>query len=149
MTDHHEEEPRPEYPNNKDELLRDFTVAGRLKEIRDAIQLKDRLAPKWWEAVVGIVQFAAALGLLASIVQDPPLRAAPMGRLLVLWLILLVISLIFGFEFLIFRIHHLRRAFEISLKQIDHLGQRIEALEHALKKNTENDTEKKSPRHDQ
>jgi hypothetical protein len=51
------DEPLP-FSHDRDELIRDVTLLGRLKDIRDSVQMEDVLAPKWWEAAVGVVQFA-------------------------------------------------------------------------------------------
>lgn len=122
----------PDFPSNKDELLRDFTVANRLKDIRDAENLKDGLAPRWWETMVGVLQFAAALGLLASLVQHPYLREDYLARLIVFWGALMVLALVLGFEFLILKLYSLRRAHEIQLRLIEDLRRRLEAVENHL-----------------
>ena len=121
--------PPPDYPRDKDELLRDFAVANRLKDIRDAENLKDGLAPRWWETLVGVLQFAAALGLLASLVQHPHLREDAMARLIVFWTVMMVLSLVLGFEFMILKLYSLRRAYEVQLRLIDGLRRHVEELE--------------------
>ena len=117
------------FPRDKDELVRDFTVAGRLKDIRDAAELKDRLAPKWWVALIGLVQFAAALGLLGSVIVYTKLAVNDPGRILVFFLGLLILSIVFMSEFMLFKVHHLRRANEISVRMIEDLRRRVEELE--------------------
>lgn len=124
-----DEEQQPHYPRNKDELLRDLTLVGRLKDIRDQAMLRERLAPRWWEALIGILQFAAALGLLASLVQHEYFRNDPYGRLTVFWGVLMILSLVMGFEFVIFRMHNLRRANEILARQLDDLAHRLSEVE--------------------
>lgn len=124
-----DEEEKPHYPHNKDELLRDLTLVGRLKDIRDQAALRERLAPRWWEALIGVLQFAAALGLLASLVHYEFFRGDAYGRLAVFWGVLMILSLVMGFEFVIFRMHNLRRANEILARQIDDLTHRISELE--------------------
>lgn len=124
-----DEEEKPYYPRNKDELLRDLTLVGRLKDISDQAALRERLAPRWWEALIGILQFAAALGLLASLVHYEFFRSDPYGKLAVFWGVLMVLSLVMGFEFVIFRMHNLRRANEILARQLEDLTYRISELE--------------------
>ncbi|HOR26607.1 MAG TPA: hypothetical protein PLS90_00720 [Candidatus Sumerlaeota bacterium] len=119
----------PPYPRDKEELIRDFTVAGRLRDIRDSVRLRDQLMPRWWEAGVGVLQFGAALGLLASLVQYAGLREDPMGHFIVFWFILTLLSLVLGFEFLILRLHQMRRAHVVALRLIEKLDERIAALE--------------------
>jgi len=127
------DEPTPRYPRNKDELLRDFTVARKIRDIHDSAKLQDHLAPKWWEAVIGLVQFAAALGLLAAIVQHPALKEDLFGRLIAFWVALMILSLVLGFEFVIFRLHHLRRANVMALRRIEELERRLREIEEAKK----------------
>lgn len=121
--------PPDDFPRDKDELLRDFTVANRLKDIRDAENLKDGLAPRWWETLVGVMQFAAALGLLASLVQHPQLREDTLARLIVFWVVLMILSLVLGFEFMILKLYSLRRAYEVQLRLLDGLRRHVEELE--------------------
>jgi hypothetical protein len=120
------------YPRDKDELLRDFTVANKLHDIRNAENLRHLLAPKWWEAVVLLVQFVAAVGLLASIMQHAAVREDPYLRLTAFWGALTLLSLVMGFEFMIFKLYHLRRANEIALRGLQELNKRLEAAEKAL-----------------
>ncbi|MCE5230177.1 hypothetical protein LLG95_11335 [bacterium] len=124
-----DEEQQPHYPRDKEALLRDLTLVGRLKDIRDQAMLRERLAPRWWEALLGVVQFAAALGLLASLVQHPVIKADPYGRLAVFWGVLMILSLVMSFEFVIFRMQALRRANEILTRQVADLTGRIAELE--------------------
>lgn len=110
------------------ELLRDLDVAGRLKDIRDAEDLRDQLAPKWWETAVGLLQFSATLGFLAALLQHPQLRSDRLTQLLIFFFIVMVLSLVLGFEFLIFKLHHLRRAHTLAQRRIQSLEQRLDRL---------------------
>ncbi len=131
------EKPEDYFPRDKDTLIRDFTVANRLHDIQKSEKVKEQLRPKWWEAVVGIVQFATALGFTASLTQFPALRHDPYGKLLIFWAVLMVLSLIFGFEYMIFKLYHLRRAFDVQLRLANDLRDRIQVLEKKSNGNTE------------
>lgn len=122
----------PRLTRRQRELLRDLEVAGRLKDIRDSENLKDQLAPKWYETTVGIFQFAAALGLLAAMVQHPALRADSLTRIVVFFFVLMVLSLVLGFEFMIFKLYHLRRANSIAQRRINQLEARVRQLEQPI-----------------
>lgn len=126
----------PPYPRDKDRILRDFELAGRLGEIRDWITLRDRLAPKWWEALVGVLQFAAALGLLAALVQHPALREDALLRMIVFWTALLVLALVLGFEFMILKLYHLRRALDLAIKTLQKQQGRLDELENGDREGT-------------
>lgn len=117
-------------PRDKETLLRDFEVASRLKDIRDTDELRRKLSPKWWETAVAVVQFAAALGLLAALVQHPLVQRDPMLQMIVFWVALMILALVFGFEFLIFKLYHLRRANSILLRLLDEHDRRLAELEH-------------------
>ena len=117
------------YRRDKERLLRELALARKLREIRGQTQLKEWLAPKWWETLVGVLQFAAALGLLASVIQYPPLHETPLGRLIAFWMVLMILSLVLGFEFLILKLYHLRRTSQVAFEAIEHLEERIKALE--------------------
>lgn len=124
-----QDQPPYPFPSDKDELLRDFTVASKLREIRDSADLRYSLAPKWWETLIGVLQFGAALGLLASLVQHPTLRADPLLRLIVFWGALTLLSLVLGFEFMILKLYHLRRANELALRELEEMDKRMRAVE--------------------
>jgi hypothetical protein len=126
-----EDQSTAQFPRDKDELLRDFDVASRLRRIRDDIALRQALAPKWWETLVGVLQFGASLGLLASVVMLPLVRHDPMVKLVVFWGALTLVSFVMGFEFLIFKIYHLRRANQIALEEMEDLDRRLRELEKA------------------
>jgi hypothetical protein len=126
-----EDPPTPQFPRDKDELLRDFDVASRLRRIRDAITLRQALAPKWWETLIGGLQFGASVGLLFSVVQLPRVRHDPLATLVAFWGALALVSFVMGFEFLIFKIYHLRRANQIALEELEDLDRRLHELEKA------------------
>jgi hypothetical protein len=124
-----DQQPRDRYPRDKNQLIREIDLARELKDIRDSIHLRYILRPQWWETMVGVVQFAAALGLLASLLHQQSTSPDSMNKLVVFWAALMVLALVFGFEMMIFKIHHLRRANEISLRLIDDLRNRVENME--------------------
>jgi hypothetical protein len=127
-------DPISPFPKDKDQILRDFTLAQRLKDIREVTQLKDRLAPKWWESIIIIIQFAGSLGLLASVVQYPPLRYLFLGNFLIFWMALTILSIVLGFELVIVRLHHLRQAFQVHSRMIDELTKCLSDLEARIPK---------------
>ncbi len=125
-----DQQPNHRFPRNKDQLIREIDLAGELKDIRDAIQLRHILRPHWWETMVGVAQFAAAMGLLAALLYQRATNPdGVMNDLVVFWAAVLVLALVFGFEMMIFKIHHLRRANQISIRLIDDLRNRVEKLE--------------------
>jgi hypothetical protein len=129
--------PDPQFPRDKDELIRDFTVLGRLRDIRNTEWLKENLRPRWWETLLGVFQFGAALGLLVGLVQHPWLRDDSYGRLILFWFVLMILSLTFGYEFMIFRLHLLRRANGVALRQVAEMRQRLDAMEARLGEQTD------------
>jgi hypothetical protein len=120
-----------DFPRDPKVLVRDFDAAGRLKDIRDADELKDRLTPRWWEGVLWVLQFMAALGLLGSVMLYSELNKTDPGRIMVFFLALCVLSITLTAEFMLFKLHHLRRANAISVRMIEDLRKRVEQVEAA------------------
>jgi hypothetical protein len=123
--------PEEHFPRDKDILLRDFTVASRLREIRDEANLRYSLAPKWWETLIGVVMFGAAVGLMAALIQHPAVRQDELLTLIAFWGVLALVSLVMSLEFLILKLYHLRRANEVLLKGLQEMDHRVSALEKA------------------
>jgi hypothetical protein len=138
-----EQEPQDDFPHDKDELLRDFTVASQLRAIRDESELRAGLAPKWWETIIAVVQFAAALGLLTTLVLHTRVDTGVVYKQMVFWGALTVVTLVFGFEFLVLKLYHLRRANELAIRQLHALDRRLTALERKAEQETK--TESASP----
>lgn len=118
------------FPRDRDELLRDFGVAIRLRDIRESMELKDRLMPKWWEALVGLLMFAATLGFLASVFHQLVMEESPFFRIIVFWMSLMILMFVFAMNLVYFRLHHLRRAYEINLRLVQDVTRRLEAVEY-------------------
>ncbi len=131
-----QQDPPPHYPRDKDQLLRELDLADRLKDLQDEAIVRERLAPRWWEAIIAVIQFAAALGLLASLVQHPLTQEDPYGRLIVFWLGLMILALVFGFELVVLRLHYLRRVNQMLLRRLYGLDKRLERLESGQRETT-------------
>lgn len=115
-------------PRDKDELLREFDVRLRLSDIRRSQQVKNRLAPKWWETTVVMMLFISALGLLASVFEYFRLRDRPVNLWMLFWLALFVLTVLFSFEFLVMKISNLRRANELMLRLLEDQQKQHEVL---------------------
>lgn len=123
----------PGLPRGKDELLREVDLRLRLTDIRKLYETKHRLAPKWWESGILLILFASALGLLASLVQYARSTGTVIDNWLVFWFGLMILTVVFSFEFLLVKIYALRRANELMVRILEDARERIDALEAASK----------------
>lgn len=112
---------QPRYPRNKDELIKEVDLRLRLTDIRKMYDTKYRLAPKWWEGIILLVLFASALGLLASLVQYARATGTMIDNWLIFWFGLMVLTIVFSFEFLLIKIYALRRANEVVVRILEDL----------------------------
>ena len=119
--------PPERFPHDKDDLLREVDVRIRLRDIRQAYKLKDRLEPKWWETGVIILQFAAALGVIASLLLYTNVAAEPLNRWMIFWFTLLILTVVLSFEFLLVKIYNLRRANDMAIRIFEDLRNQLEA----------------------
>lgn len=119
-------------PRGKDELLREVDLRIRLTDIRKLYETKYRLAPKWWEGIILLLLFSAALGLLASLVQYARSTGTLIDNWMIFWFGLMVMTIVFSFEFLLVKIYALRRANEIVVRILEDVRERQDALEQRL-----------------
>lgn len=119
----------PRLPRGKDELLREVDLRLRLTDIRKLYETKHRLAPKWWESGILLILFASALGLLASLVQYARSTGTVIDNWLVFWFGLMILTVVFSFEFLLVKIYALRRANELMVRILEDARERLDALE--------------------
>jgi hypothetical protein len=124
--------PPERFPRDKDELLREVDARIRVRDIRRLDQLKDRLAPKWWETGIVIVLFAASVGLLGSLVQYSAVREDPINAWLLFWFGLMILTTVLSLEFLLVKIYNLRRSNDVMLRAMNDLRDRCEKLERRL-----------------
>jgi hypothetical protein len=120
---------RSGFPRGKDELLREVDLRIRLTDIRKLYETKYRLAPKWWEGLILLLLFAAALGLLASLVQYARSTGSIIDNWMVFWFGLMVMTVVFSFEFLLIKIYALRRANELVVRILEDVRARQDAIE--------------------
>jgi hypothetical protein len=119
----------PRLPRGKEELLREVDLRLRLSDIRRLHDMKARIAPKWWEGAILLLLFASALGLLVSLVQYARASGLMLHYWLVFWFGLMIVTVVFSFEFLLIKIYALRRANEVSVRLLEDVRKRQDALE--------------------
>lgn len=109
------------YPRDKDELLREVDVRIRLNDIRRLYESKERLNPKWWEAVVLLLLFASALGLLASMIQYARVTDQPLDEWVIFWFCIMILAVVLAFEFLVAKVFALRRVNALLMRVVEDL----------------------------
>jgi hypothetical protein len=117
------------FPRQKDQLLREIDLRMRLGDIRKVYETKSRLAPKWWEGVILLVLFSSALGLLASLVQYARSTGTVIDNWIIFWFGLMVLTVVFSFEFLLVKIYALRRANELVVKILEEMRGRQDTID--------------------
>lgn len=121
------------FPRQKDQLLREVDLRLRLGDIRKLYETKSRLAPKWYEGIILLLLFASALGLLASLVQYARSTGTVLDNWIIFWFGLMVLTVVFSFEFLLVKIYALRRANELMVRIVDDMRSRQDDIEAAIK----------------
>lgn len=138
--------PPEQFPRDKDELLREVDVRIRLRDIRRAHKLRERLAPKWWETGLIFLLFASALGLLASLFQYADVRDEPLNYWMLFWFGLMILTSVLCFEFLLFKVYNLNRSNEVLLRMIQDVQRRQEKVEKEIE--AENETKEPAAERD-
>jgi hypothetical protein len=77
---------------------------------------------------VVLLLFAAALGLLASLVQYARSTGSIIDNWMVFWFGLMVLTVVFSFEFLLIKIYALRRANELVVRILEDVRGRQDAI---------------------
>lgn len=116
-------------PRNKEDLLREVDVRMRLGEIKKMYDMKDRLNPKWWESLTMILMFVSTLGLLLSLYLFKDMEQDPPRAWILFWLSMLILSIVFSFEFLLFKVYALRRANDLLVRLADDMQGRHDRAE--------------------
>lgn len=119
-------------PRNKEDLLREVDVRMRIGEIKKMYEMKDRLNPKWWESITMILLFVSTLGLLLSLYLFEDVAHGPPRVWLLFWFSMMVLSVVFSFEFLLFKVYALRRANDLLVRLADDLQQRQDGVEERM-----------------
>lgn len=107
------------FTHNPRKLLREVSAVTRLRDIREWADLKEAIAPHWWESVLRAMLFISGLGMMATVFelapQDPPL----LHGFIVTWAALYVITGIACVEFLMAKFRALRRMTELLSESLD------------------------------
>ncbi len=117
------------FPRDKDQLLREVDVRIRLGDIRRLYQLREALAPRWWEPTLVVILFASALGLLASLFQYSELRNEPINKWMLFWLGLMILTTVLCLQIILIRIYNFRRANDVLIHMVEDLRKQVGALE--------------------
>jgi len=120
------------FPRQKDQLLREVDLRLRLGDIRKLYDTKSRLAPKWYEGIILLLLFASSLGLLASLVQYARSTGTVLDNWIIFWFGLMILTVVFSFEFLLVKIYALRRANELMVRIVDDMRSRQDDIDVAL-----------------
>ena len=121
------------FPRDKDKLIKELDLQLRLGDIRRAQNLKSTLAPKWWETGVLLFLFASALGLLASLYHWAKIDDKALSSWMLFWFVLMVLSVVFSFEFLLIKIYNLRRSNDVLLRMVEDTRKQYDTLDKRLK----------------
>ncbi len=122
------------YPRDKDQLILELDAAMRLRDVNRIMQLKDRLAPRWWEGMAVVMLFISALGLLASLFQYVDLRDEPLNTWMLFWFGLMILTSVFCFQFIIFKLYNLRRANDVLTRMVSDIHSRLEKIAEAAER---------------
>lgn len=121
--------PGDRLPRDKDELLREVDVRMRIGDIRRMHEMRERLAPRWWEPALIVILFAAALGLLASLMVFTKFHDDPSNKWLLFWLGLLILTSVMCFQVILIRIYQFRRANDLLTRMAEDHARRLDAME--------------------
>lgn len=123
---------RPNYPRNKEQLIKELDVRMKLGDIQRMHDLRERLSPQFWEPALVVIMFATAMGLLASLYQYTELNDTPLNKWMFFWFGMMILMIVFYFQIILLRIYHFRRASQVFMKAIEDLRKRMDQIEEGM-----------------
>ena len=118
------------YPRDKDKLLREIDASIKIKDIRRVYRLRDEVDVKWWESVLVLLLFVSSLGLLALILiffrSESVEIQGMVQRMIFLFLIPFIFSIVLTLEVVLMKINALRRLNAISVDLIEAMRRELE-----------------------
>ena len=127
----------------KDEVVREVLAKIKIKDIKEYYNLKDKISIKWWESVVSLLLFISMLGFMVTAIYII-LQETSETKYMLTWLIALNITIIWGVEFLIYKIYAISKLFQIQMKLITDIQKEVDKLKESNieTKNTKQKTDK-------
>lgn len=123
---------RPNYPRNKDQLIKEMDVRMKLGDIKRMHDVRERLSPQWWEPALVVILFATALGLLASLYQYTQLHDTVLNKWMFFWFGMMILMIVFYFQILLLRIYQFRRMSQVIMKGLEDVRERMDRIEEKL-----------------
>jgi len=123
---------RPNYPRNKEQLIKELDVRMKLGDIQRMHDLRERLSPQFWEPALVVIMFATAMGLLASLYQYTELNDTPLNKWMFFWFGMMILMIVFYFQIILLRIYQFRRASQVFMKAIEDLRKRMDQIEEGM-----------------
>lgn len=123
---------RPNYPRNKEQLIKELDVRMKLGDIQRMHDLRERLSPQFWEPALVVIMFATAMGLLASLYQYTEINNTPLNKWMFFWFGMMILMIVFYFQIILLRIYQFRRASQVFMKAIEDLRKRMDQIEEGM-----------------
>lgn len=137
------------YPKDPETLLRDVSVAIKLKDIKRDQILQERMSRTWWERTVLIVLFIATVGFLVTLatIHLSGQENIPeiVNYILYMTFGVMIISLIALLEILLERVSVLRQSHEIHVQHLKDLHKSVKTLSAQLEALNKDEPEDDSP----
>lgn len=120
-----------EQPGSRDprKIARDIDAQMAADEVAEWLKVGRTLRFRWFEVLLLSGLFAFGIGVGATIVYAVPVWNELLYRFMVFWLLGFLVVVIFCFEFLIRRFRALRRFYELNLRRVERLEERVKELE--------------------
>ena len=110
-------------------IARDVDAQIAADDVAEWLKVGRGLRFRWYEVLLLSGLFSFGIGVGVTIVWAIPVWNELLYRFMVFWLLGFLVVVVFCFEFLIRRFRALRRFFELNLRRMEKLEQRVKELE--------------------
>jgi hypothetical protein len=115
-------------PRDPKAFVREFDATMKIRDIEKLQRYRETVELKWYESAIVLLLFISGLGFTITIFKLIPQSNAALFWFVFFWFLLFTITLVAAVEFLLAKIHALRRLYELNTQMLDRLERRLSEL---------------------
>lgn len=116
------------HTRDAEKLLREVDAAIKIQEIKRTQDYRYQVEPKWWESGIVMLLFISSLGFILTIFKLLPSGNRPLFWFVFFWFVLFTLTLVATVEFLLVKIHALRRLLELHRRTLERQEKQLKLL---------------------
>lgn len=124
-------------PRDPDQLVRELDATMKIRDIEKLQRYRETVELKWYESGIVLLLFVSGLGFTITIFKLIPQTNAALFWFVFFWFLLFTITLVAAVEFLLAKIHALRRLYEMNTQILDRIEKRLSHMREQETNHTE------------